>query len=213
MQHLTCGFYWFLAAICTFHASFFLLTSFSTLSLHRETLNSIMTMGHSRVPVYAGSPTNIIGLILVILRSICKITVLWSFYIYNWCTSMACLSYLSVVSSHGNFHISFYLFSSFSHPWIKRAEGQRYVARLIKESWTSEKSKQNLLPILCSSLSVSWCNMRQAFLGKKIFSSYLLLHELNTQEGLEYKVISLSIGCCRNCSRFIFIICIVCWRK
>lgn len=35
-------------------------------SIHcRETLNAIMTIGHSRVPVYAGSPTNIIGLILV----------------------------------------------------------------------------------------------------------------------------------------------------
>ncbi|CAN1835786.1 DUF21 domain-containing protein At1g47330 [Linum perenne] len=30
-----------------------------------ETLNAIMTIGHSRVPVYAGSPKNIIGLILV----------------------------------------------------------------------------------------------------------------------------------------------------
>ncbi|KAF8377938.1 hypothetical protein HHK36_031327 [Tetracentron sinense] len=30
-----------------------------------ETLNAIITMGHSRVPVYAGNPTNIIGLILV----------------------------------------------------------------------------------------------------------------------------------------------------
>ncbi|KAI4336884.1 hypothetical protein L6164_015361, partial [Bauhinia variegata] len=35
----------------------------STLNL--ETLNAIMTMGHSRVPVYAGEPTNIIGLVLV----------------------------------------------------------------------------------------------------------------------------------------------------
>ncbi|GLT58039.1 hypothetical protein SLA2020_309650 [Shorea laevis] len=35
----------------------------ATLTL--ETLNSIMTMGHSRVPVYHGNPTNIIGLILV----------------------------------------------------------------------------------------------------------------------------------------------------
>ncbi|CAK9185830.1 unnamed protein product, partial [Ilex paraguariensis] len=32
---------------------------------HRETLNAIMTIGHSRVPVYSGNPTNIIGLILV----------------------------------------------------------------------------------------------------------------------------------------------------
>ncbi|KAL5558047.1 hypothetical protein UlMin_034258 [Ulmus minor] len=30
-----------------------------------DTLNAIMTMGHSRVPVYAGNPANIIGLILV----------------------------------------------------------------------------------------------------------------------------------------------------
>ncbi|XP_074365714.1 DUF21 domain-containing protein At1g47330 isoform X2 [Apium graveolens] len=34
-----------------------------TLSL--ETLNAIMTMGHSRVPVYCGKPTNIVGIILV----------------------------------------------------------------------------------------------------------------------------------------------------
>lgn len=34
--------------------------------LCRETLNDIMTRGHSRVPVYAGKPTNIIGLVLVI---------------------------------------------------------------------------------------------------------------------------------------------------
>ncbi|CAN0922047.1 DUF21 domain-containing protein At1g47330 [Linum grandiflorum] len=33
--------------------------------LNLETLNAIMTIGHSRVPVYAGRPTNIIGLILV----------------------------------------------------------------------------------------------------------------------------------------------------
>ncbi|KAJ4836614.1 hypothetical protein Tsubulata_027536 [Turnera subulata] len=29
-----------------------------------DTLNNVMTMGHSRVPVYAGNPTNIIGLVL-----------------------------------------------------------------------------------------------------------------------------------------------------
>ncbi|XP_011007712.1 PREDICTED: DUF21 domain-containing protein At1g47330 [Populus euphratica] len=34
-------------------------------TLNLETLNAIMTMGHSRVPVYAGKPTNIIGLFLV----------------------------------------------------------------------------------------------------------------------------------------------------
>ncbi|KAA8537629.1 hypothetical protein F0562_027237 [Nyssa sinensis] len=34
-------------------------------TLNLETLNAIMTMGHSRVPVYAGKPKNIIGLILV----------------------------------------------------------------------------------------------------------------------------------------------------
>ncbi|KAL3514640.1 hypothetical protein ACH5RR_027357 [Cinchona calisaya] len=33
--------------------------------LNLETLNAIMTMGHSRVPVYYKDPTNIIGLILV----------------------------------------------------------------------------------------------------------------------------------------------------
>ncbi|KAI5426823.1 DUF21 domain-containing protein, variant 3 [Lathyrus oleraceus] len=36
-------------------------------TLNLETLNSIMTMGHSRVPVYAGERTNIMGLVLVIL--------------------------------------------------------------------------------------------------------------------------------------------------
>lgn len=35
----------------------------ATLTL--DTMNAIMTMGHSRVPVYHGNPTNIIGLILV----------------------------------------------------------------------------------------------------------------------------------------------------
>ncbi|XP_050212645.1 DUF21 domain-containing protein At1g47330 isoform X2 [Mercurialis annua] len=34
-------------------------------TLNLDTLNSIMTMGHSRVPVYAGNPNNIIGLILI----------------------------------------------------------------------------------------------------------------------------------------------------
>ncbi|KAJ7966749.1 DUF21 domain-containing-like protein [Quillaja saponaria] len=34
-------------------------------TLNLETLNAIMTMGHSRVPVYAKSPANIIGLVLV----------------------------------------------------------------------------------------------------------------------------------------------------
>ncbi|CAK9176362.1 unnamed protein product [Ilex paraguariensis] len=34
-------------------------------TLTLETLNAIMTIGHSRVPVYSGNPTNIIGLILV----------------------------------------------------------------------------------------------------------------------------------------------------
>ncbi|XP_030950494.1 DUF21 domain-containing protein At1g47330 [Quercus lobata] len=34
-------------------------------NLNLETLNDIMTRGHSRVPVYAGKPTNIIGLVLV----------------------------------------------------------------------------------------------------------------------------------------------------
>ncbi|KAG8377788.1 hypothetical protein BUALT_Bualt08G0070100 [Buddleja alternifolia] len=34
-------------------------------SLNLETLNAIMTMGHSRVPVYYKNPNNIIGLILV----------------------------------------------------------------------------------------------------------------------------------------------------
>ncbi|XP_077233333.1 methyltransferase, putative (DUF21) isoform X2 [Tasmannia lanceolata] len=33
--------------------------------LDEQTLNSIMTKGHSRVPVYVGNPSNIIGLILV----------------------------------------------------------------------------------------------------------------------------------------------------
>ncbi|KAL2346329.1 hypothetical protein Fmac_000329 [Flemingia macrophylla] len=34
-------------------------------TLNLETLNSLMTIGHSRVPVYAGEKTNIIGLVLV----------------------------------------------------------------------------------------------------------------------------------------------------
>ncbi|MED6118420.1 DUF21 domain-containing protein [Stylosanthes scabra] len=34
-------------------------------TLNLETLNSIMSMGHSRVPVYSGEKTNIIGLVLV----------------------------------------------------------------------------------------------------------------------------------------------------
>ncbi|KAJ4701932.1 DUF21 domain-containing-like protein [Melia azedarach] len=34
-------------------------------TLNLDTLNAIMTMGHSRVPVYSGNPTNIIGLVLV----------------------------------------------------------------------------------------------------------------------------------------------------
>ncbi|GAU14362.1 hypothetical protein TSUD_309220 [Trifolium subterraneum] len=34
-------------------------------TLNLETLNSIMTMGHSRVPVYAGERSNIMGLVLV----------------------------------------------------------------------------------------------------------------------------------------------------
>lgn len=34
-------------------------------NLNLDTLNAIMTMGHSRVPVYAGNPKNIIGLVLV----------------------------------------------------------------------------------------------------------------------------------------------------
>ncbi|WCJ35175.1 hypothetical protein M5689_016441 [Euphorbia peplus] len=33
-------------------------------NLNLDTLNAIMTMGHSRIPVYAGSPKNIIGLVL-----------------------------------------------------------------------------------------------------------------------------------------------------
>ncbi|XVF73732.1 hypothetical protein PTKIN_Ptkin13bG0006300 [Pterospermum kingtungense] len=35
------------------------------IALDSETLNKVMTMGHSRVPVYYGNPTNIIGLVLV----------------------------------------------------------------------------------------------------------------------------------------------------
>ena len=42
------------------------LTLFSISLSYRETLNAIMTMGHSRVPVYCGKPTNIVGIILVI---------------------------------------------------------------------------------------------------------------------------------------------------
>ncbi|KAK6939464.1 CNNM, transmembrane domain [Dillenia turbinata] len=35
-------------------------------TLNLVTLNAIITMGHSRIPVYSGNPTNIVGLILVI---------------------------------------------------------------------------------------------------------------------------------------------------
>ncbi|KAK8567213.1 hypothetical protein V6N13_005124 [Hibiscus sabdariffa] len=34
-------------------------------TLDLETLNKVMTMGHNKVPVYYGNPTNIIGLVLV----------------------------------------------------------------------------------------------------------------------------------------------------
>ncbi|KAK6938821.1 CNNM, transmembrane domain [Dillenia turbinata] len=34
-------------------------------TLNLDTLNAIITMGHSRIPVYSGNPTNIVGLILV----------------------------------------------------------------------------------------------------------------------------------------------------
>ena len=33
-------------------------------------MNLIMTKGHSRIPVYSGSPTNIIGLVLVSVLSL-----------------------------------------------------------------------------------------------------------------------------------------------
>lgn len=65
MQLLICGFLdscaFFLNILCVVRMS-------NSLSLQfRDTLNAIMTMGHSRVPVYSGNPTNIIGLVLVIL--------------------------------------------------------------------------------------------------------------------------------------------------
>jgi metal transporter CNNM len=50
---------------CVLTPSFSLSLSLS-LSLYRETLNEIMTKGHSRVPVYAGNSKNVVGLILVI---------------------------------------------------------------------------------------------------------------------------------------------------
>ncbi|KAK6941812.1 hypothetical protein RJ641_027189, partial [Dillenia turbinata] len=34
-------------------------------TLNLDTLNAMITMGHSRIPVYFGNPTNIVGLILV----------------------------------------------------------------------------------------------------------------------------------------------------
>lgn len=46
--------------------SFFICNNFgSFLSLIRHTMALIMSKGHSRIPIYSGSPKNIIGLILV----------------------------------------------------------------------------------------------------------------------------------------------------
>lgn len=67
--------------ISSFHKLLMFYNTSISLSLScRETLNAIMTMGHSRVPVYYRKSTNIIGLILVInvssmLNSI--FTLLW----------------------------------------------------------------------------------------------------------------------------------------
>lgn len=60
--------YRFLLILAIIFHLFFLCFNHVLLSYraYRETLNAIMTMGHSRVPVYAGNSTNIIGLILVI---------------------------------------------------------------------------------------------------------------------------------------------------
>lgn len=68
MQLLICGFVDFSSFAMPFNAFVLPFDVFLTLSMHyRETLNAIMTIGLSRVPVYAGNPANIIGLILVIL--------------------------------------------------------------------------------------------------------------------------------------------------
>ena len=37
----------------------------ATTSFCREAMRKILALGHSRVPVYSGSPKNIVGLILV----------------------------------------------------------------------------------------------------------------------------------------------------
>lgn len=67
MQLLICGFVDSSSFSNPFNAFVLPLDVSLTLFMHyRETLNAIMTIGHSRVPVYAGNPTNIIGLILVI---------------------------------------------------------------------------------------------------------------------------------------------------
>lgn len=48
--------------------------------LYRETLNAIMTKGHSRVPVYAGNQKNIIGLVLVFHFLLLEWCGLWVFF-------------------------------------------------------------------------------------------------------------------------------------
>ena len=40
-------------------------TTFVCFLLNRHTVGMIMSKGHSRIPIYSGRPSNIIGLILV----------------------------------------------------------------------------------------------------------------------------------------------------
>lgn len=85
--------------------------------LCRETLNDIMTRGHSRVPVYAGKPTNIIGLVLVIHFFLLLWYFFWiidindSTYIYIYILSVCTMLRWSYLPADGE-NYSLKLFSS-----------------------------------------------------------------------------------------------------
>ena len=66
MQILICGFLDSCFVLSIMFCALCMLYPQRLSPLCRETLNDIMTRGHSRVPVYAEKPTNIIGLVLVI---------------------------------------------------------------------------------------------------------------------------------------------------
>ena len=66
MQILICGFLDSCFVLFIMFCALCMLYPQRLSPLCRETLNDIMTRGHSRVPVYAEKPTNIIGLVLVI---------------------------------------------------------------------------------------------------------------------------------------------------